>query len=96
MTRVGGSHGVAEFDGTGPYQQIRERNSDTLRLALPVDLSCPESDRHGYGLYRDAGHEIIEETLAACATRWRVGTSDPVSEFKHRYDGDREAFIASF
>ena len=55
MPDVGRSHTVAEFQGGRADQQIRERDPDTSRLVLSVDLSGTKRDSNRHRLDGDTG-----------------------------------------
>ena len=52
---IGRPHTIAKLQCTRPDEQIGQRDADALRVALVIDLSGAQCNRHGYRLDGDAG-----------------------------------------
>jgi len=58
---------AADFQGTGPDRQMRERYAHTQSLALAVDPPGAESYRHSNRLDGNTIDQLVEKTLPALA-----------------------------
>jgi hypothetical protein len=92
VTDVRGANSIAEFQSAGPDQ----RNSNTLGLALAVDLSGPESNRDGDRLDGNAGQQLVKKALSPVAAFGCIGPSNPVGKFKDGHDRNSNTLVTGF
>ena len=95
VANVGGSHSVAEFERTGPDQQIRERDAHSLRLALAVNLAGAEGDWDRYRLDGNASEQLFKKALPALTAFGGIGACDAVSKLQHGDDGIPSSPVSS-
>ena len=92
IPQIAGHDCIAEFQSAGTDQKVGQRLIDSLGGPFPANAGCDFCRRFGYGLNRDGGFQLVEESAAAVAKLLRIGTVDAVADFR---DADGAQFNRS-
>ncbi len=90
IPQVVGPNRIAQFQGAGSDEEIRQRQSDPPGGLFSANAGDDLSSGFGYRMNGDGGLQFVEEGTAAVAELGRVGTVDPVTDFGngHRTEHD--------
>lgn len=80
IPQIAGHDCIAEFQSAGTDQKVGQRQIDSLGGPFPANAGCDFCRRFGYGLNRDGGFQLVEESAAAVAKLLRIGTVDAVAD----------------